>query len=208
MNLFRGVTGKQHEPADAGSQGRARWLIVGLGNPGSEYADTRHNIGFWCIDLLAKKNAFTLNKRQRLAQVGEGSIAGREAVLAKPKTYMNNSGQAITSLVSQYRVKPANILIVYDEMSLPLGKIRVRPGGSSGGHNGIKSIVAALGTEEFPRIRIGIGQPEGSGSHIGHVLGRMAGEEKKAAEESVAAAVSAVESVLSEGIDKAMNKFN
>ncbi|MBM3934534.1 MAG: aminoacyl-tRNA hydrolase [SAR202 cluster bacterium] len=189
------------------SGGKSRWLVVGLGNPGAEYAETRHNVGFWCVDLLAKQHSIGLNKKQRFALVGVGDIAGCEAVLAKPKTYMNNSGQAVTSLVSQYRVKPANILVVYDEMSLPTGKIRVRPGGSSAGHNGIKSIIAALGTEEFPRIRIGIGQPEGGGN-IHHVLGRMPAEERKVADEAVLRAIEAVESILSEGIDKAMNKYN
>ncbi len=183
-------------------------LVVGLGNPGPEYARTRHNVGFWCVERLAKEGAITFSRRHRLAAMGEGVIAGKPVALAKPKTFVNNSGQAIASILARYRASPANLLVVCDDMNLPLGTLRVRPRGSAGGHNGMKSIIAAIGTQEFARVRIGIGRPQPGVDQVGYVLGRMSPEEQSQAHEALGRAVQAVICVLNEGIDAAMNRFN
>ncbi len=182
-------------------------LIVGLGNPGPEYAGTRHNVGFRAADVLSRRHSIPFTERRKLAYVGLGRIGGEEVALAKPRTYMNNSGEAVKQLVGRFRLKPQDIIILYDEMDLPVGKIRVRPGGSAAGHNGIISIIGALGTQEFPRVRIGIGRATPGGS-IGYVLGGFAASEREAIEEAVQRAADAVEAILEAGLEKAMNKCN
>ena len=134
-------------------------LVVGLGNPGTRYTSSRHNIGFRFIDLLAKRADIRLNERRAKAVLGRGRIAGQDVVLAKPRTFMNNSGEGIEYLLARFGGRPSDLLVVYDEMALPTGRIRLRAAGSHAGHNGIRSIIAAVHTEEFPRLRIGVGQP-------------------------------------------------
>jgi PTH1 family peptidyl-tRNA hydrolase len=149
--------------------GAERALIVGLGNPGPQYAHNRHNVGFQSVDYLAMVHGVALNKARFKARFGEGAITGARVVLAKPLTFMNASGEAVGPLSHWYKISPARVLVIYDDLDLPLGRLRVRPNGSSGGHNGIKSIISALGTEEFVRLRVGIGRPA-FGDPIDYVL--------------------------------------
>lgn len=193
---------RRHQP------GPASRIIVGLGNPGPEYADTRHNIGFHCVDCVAGKHEIRLSRRHRSALVGEGEIEGLPVVLAKPRTFVNRSGRAVVYLLARYRLSPSELLVVYDDMELPLGKIRLRAGGSAGGHNGIKSIVQEIGTQDFPRLRIGIGRPPADLDPIEYVLGKQDDEDRAAAADAVKLAVTAITSVVADGITVAMNRFN
>jgi len=183
-------------------------LVVGLGNPGRQYVRTRHNVGFWCVQRLAKENSIAVSKRHRHAVTGEGTIEGRPVALAKPRTFVNDSGRAVVFLLDRYKASPADLVVVYDEMNLEPGKLRVRTGGSSGGHNGMKSIIAAIGSQEFARVRIGVGRPSDGLDEIDYVLGTLPREEKKQVDEAVERASQAIVSVLTEGIDAAMNRFN
>ena len=183
-------------------------LVVGLGNPGTRYTSTRHNVGFRFIDLIAKKAEIRLNDRRAKAVLGQGRIAGHEVVLAKPRTFMNNSGEGIQYLMARFGSKPADLLVVYDEMALPTGRIRLRAAGSHAGHIGIRSIIAAVQTDAFPRLRIGVGQPSNGGETVPHVLGKFSKEEEPLITQAVQDAVSAVLCMLEESIDVAMNRFN
>lgn len=183
-------------------------LIVGLGNPGREYAATRHNVGFHCVDLLARRASIPFDERRKLAVLGTGRVAGQEVALAKPRTFMNNSGEAVKYLMARFRATPADLVVIYDDMDLPVGKVRVRPGGSAAGHKGILSITAALGTQEFPRVRIGIDRPMPGAGPVDYVLGQFVAAERAPVEEAVRRAADAVEVLLSDGLDAAMNRFN
>ena len=183
-------------------------LAVGLGNPGTRYTSTRHNVGFRVIDLLAKKTEIRLNDRRAKAVLGQGRIAGNEVVLAKPRTFMNNSGEGIEYLMARFGGRPSELLIVYDEMALPTGRIRLRASGSHAGHNGIRSIISAVQTDGFPRLRIGVGQPSNSGESVPHVLGKFSKEEEPLIARAIQDAVSAVQCMLEESIDVAMNRYN
>ena len=183
-------------------------LVVGLGNPGIRYASTRHNVGFRFIDLLAKKAEIRLNDRRAKAVLGQGRIAGHEVVLVKPRTFMNNSGEGVEYLLARFGGGPSELLVVYDEMALPTGRIRLRASGSHAGHNGIRSIISAVQTDGFPRLRIGVGQPSNNGESVPHVLGKFSKEEEPLIAQAVQDAVSAVHCMLDESIDVAMNRFN
>ena len=183
-------------------------VVIGLGNPGKEYAHTRHNVGHWCIDRLAELHSIGRFRRSRLADVAEGTIEGRRVVLVKPRTYVNNSGRAVTSLMAKYGAAPGDLLVVYDEMDLSVGSIRLRARGGSGGHNGMKSIIEAAGTQEFARLRIGVGRPARGGEEVEHVLGAMARDERARVDEAVSRATEAIEAVLRDGVVEAMNRFN
>ena len=183
-------------------------LVVGLGNPGTQYTSTRHNVGFRFIDLMAKKSEIRLNDRRAKAVLGQGRIAGQELVLAKPRTFMNNSGEGVEYLLARFGGRPSELLVVYDEMALPTGRIRLRASGSHAGHNGIRSIISAVQTDGFPRLRIGVGQPSNSGESVPHVLGKFSKEEEPLIAQAVQDAVSAVHCMLEESIDVAMNRFN
>ena len=182
-------------------------LIVGLGNPGPEYALTRHNIGFQVVDRLAARNRIPIRRRQLRAVIGDGIIAGHKVILAKPMTYMNLSGEAVGAISQMYRIEPDEVLLLVDDAALPVGKLRLRTKGSAGGHNGLKSIEAHLHTQEYPRIRIGVGAPD-RGDLIDHVLGKVRREEKEVLEIAIERAADAVEAALRDGFDKAMNEFN
>ncbi|MBI4312887.1 MAG: aminoacyl-tRNA hydrolase [Chloroflexi bacterium] len=182
-------------------------IIMGLGNPGEKYADTRHNAGFQCVDALTKKYGIAVNDRRAEVVCGQGRIEGEQVVLAKPRTYMNRSGQAATYLLARFQQLPDSLLVVYDDMDLPLGKIRLRSNGSAGGHNGIKSIIAELGVQEFPRLRIGIGRPEGDDA-INHVLGGFSGQDARLMDKAILLAVEAIVCTLKDGIGAAMNRYN
>ena len=183
-------------------------LVVGLGNPGTRYSSTRHNVGFRFIDLMTKKSKIRLNDRRAKAVLGQGRIAGHEVVLAKPRTFMNNSGEGIEYLLARFGGRPSELLVVYDEMALPTGRIRLRASGSHAGHNGIRSIISAVQTDDFPRLRIGVGQPSNGGNSIPHVLGKFSKEEEPLIAQALQDAVLAVQCMLEESIDVAMNRFN
>ena len=183
-------------------------IVVGLGNPGTKYTSTRHNVGFRLIDLLAKKTEIRLNDRRAKAVLGQGRIAGQEIVLAKPRTFMNNSGEGIEYLLARFGGRPSDLLVVYDEMALPTGRIRLRASGSHAGHNGIRSIISSVRTDEFPRLRIGVGPPSSGGRSIPHVLGKFSKEEEPLIAQAVQDAVAAVRCLLEESIDVAMNRYN
>ena len=183
-------------------------VVVGLGNPGPEYAGTRHNAGFWCIDALADKHRITLERRNRSTIVGEGDIEGRRVALVKPRTYVNRSGAAISYLKARYSMPMDRLLIVYDDINLAPGKLRLRRKGSAGGHNGIKSVIEATGSQDFPRLRIGVGRPPEGTGQIEHVIGPMDAVERETVDEAVERAACAVACLLSEGIDEAMSRYN
>jgi PTH1 family peptidyl-tRNA hydrolase len=189
--------------------GERDWLlIVGLGNPGREYAGNRHNVGFDCVDLLAEKHGIALSKSQHKARLGTGQVAGRRAILAEPQTYVNSSGEAVGAVARYYKVAPGDVLVIYDDLDLPQGTIRLRPGGSSGGHNGIKSIIEHLGTQAFPRVRIGIGRPPGRMEPKDYVLQDFSAAEREGMAEVYDRVVDAVETFIREGIREAMNRYN
>ena len=187
---------------------RSMKVIVGLGNPGDRYRNTRHNIGFQCIDLLSRRWGIDLRERRAKAILGRGRHLGRDVVLAKPRTFMNRSGDAVTYLVARFGVKPSDIVVIYDEMDLPVGKIRIRPGGSPAGHNGIRSIIGELHTQAFPRVRVGIGQPDMKGGQVSHVLNRFSEEEAPVVSQVIQTVAGALDCMLEENITVAMNRFN
>ncbi len=182
-------------------------LIVGLGNPGREYSGTRHNVGFEVIDVLSKRHHIAVRARRNHAKVGEGTIGGEQVVLAKPQTFMNRSGEAVAGLARRYRIAPEDIIVIYDDVNLPLCKLRIRTRGSAGGHNGMKSIIHSLGSEEFPRIRIGIGSPDRR-DMVDHVLSKFKRAEMPFVRDAIDRAADAVESYLSDGPEPTMNRFN
>ena len=184
------------------------WLIVGLGNPGFEYAWTPHNLGFLVIDLVAERAGIRVERPEAKSYVGKGRIGQQEVALAKPQTYMNLSGMAVRELAERYEVAPGQILVVVDEVALPWGSLRIRERGSAGGHNGLKSVIGALGTDEFVRVRLGIQPDHPVGDISAYVLHRMRKAELEAAAELVERAANAVECAVTEGVRRAMNQFN
>jgi len=182
-------------------------LVVGLGNPGPEYANTRHNMGFRVADELARRWLVRFQRGKWQSQTATGVFHGDSVVLMKPQTYMNDSGRAVGAAVSYYKLTPSQIFVVYDEIDLPLGRLRLREQGSHGGHNGVRSIIQHLHTNEFPRLRIGVGRPQ-HGDAADHVLSTFRKHEQPIAEELVTRAADAVEVVLAEGLTAAMNRFN
>ena len=206
--MIRGAFAKFLGGEKQGASSSVPTIIVGLGNPGSKYEGTRHNVGFWFIDKLARSHPGSASKSHRLVNTTELAIDGQRVVLAMPKTYVNESGRAVTSLFTRYRASAANLIVVYDEMALPSGKIRLRARGGDGGHNGMKSIIGAVGTKEFLRVRIGIGRPEGLVGDIDHVLSRPNDEERRAIDSGIDRAIEAVLMTLTEGVERAMNVYN
>lgn len=183
-------------------------IIVGLGNPGDRYRCTRHNIGFRCLDLLARQWEIRLSERRAKAILGRGRRRDQDVVLAKPRTFMNLSGEGVAYLLTRFGAKPADLLVVYDEMDLPVGKLRLRPGGGPAGHNGIRSIIAELKTTDFARLRVGIGHPAPGQEQVSHVLSRFSETEAPEMARIVEQAAAAVDCLLAEGMAAAMNKFN
>lgn len=182
------------------------FLIVGLGNPGLEYSHTRHNVGFDILDLIAEKYNISLNRTKFKGICGDGFVGGEKVLLLKPSTYMNLSGESLVEAANFYKIPRENIIVVYDDVSLAVGRMRIRPDGSAGGHNGIKNIILHLSSEVFPRIRVGVGQPPAG--LIPHVLGRFPKEEREVLEKLFPAIVDAVEAIIRYGVTEAMNKFN
>ena len=188
------------------------WLIVGLGNPGAKYENTRHNMGFKTIDLLAEKLSVPVNKVKFKSAYNIVNVAGCKCLLMKPQTYMNLSGEAVREAAQFYKIPADHVLVIYDDVSLPVGKLRVRPTGSAGGHNGIKNIIAHLGTQEFPRVKIGVGAPAGTEKDdmIDWVIGAPSQAERKILQDSFERAIGAAECVIKNDGDcqKAMNLYN
>ena len=184
------------------------WLVVGLGNPGPKYEHTRHNMGFLTVDLLAEQEGVRLNKVKFKSAYNIFPFAGARCLVMKPQTYMNLSGEAVREAAQFYKVPASRVLVIYDDISLPVGKLRVRPSGSAGGHNGIKNIIAHLGTQEFPRIKIGTGAPGEGGDMIDWVIGIPSQVERKVLVESFHRAIEAAECIIEHDCQKAMNDFN
>lgn len=184
------------------------YLIVGLGNPEEKYSKTRHNMGFNTINKIAKEYNIEVNKKKFDALYGEGFIENEKVILLKPQTYMNLSGKAIIQVVNFYKIPMENIFVIYDDVDIEPGLIKIRKKGSAGSHNGMKSVVEELQTEEFARIRVGIGKPEYKDDMINYVIGVVPNEELKLLEEGTTKAEKAMISIIKNGIDIAMNKFN
>lgn len=184
------------------------YLIIGLGNPEEEYANTRHNMGFDTINEIAKRNQISLTKKKFQAIYEVSIIEGKKVILLKPQTYMNLSGESIREVMQFYHIKPEEILVIYDDIDIEKGIIKVRKKGGPGGHNGMKSVIENIGTTDFPRIRIGIGQPEYKGDMINYVIGSVPEEEKRILAQGVQKAADAIEEFLKNGIDSTMNRFN
>ena len=184
------------------------WLIVGLGNPGQKYEHTRHNMGFLTVDLLAEKQGVKLNKVKFKSAYNIMNFGGCKCLVMKPQTYMNLSGEAVREAAQFYKVPAERVLVIYDDVSLPVGKLRVRPTGSAGGHNGIKNIIAHLGTQTFPRVKIGVAAPEAGKDMVDHVIGVPSQAERKILAEMFEKAIEAAECIITDGCQTAMNGFN
>jgi PTH1 family peptidyl-tRNA hydrolase len=188
-------------------------LIVGLGNPGLDYKSNRHNTGFAAINIFAKQHSITFDKKQGKARVGAGSIGNIQIVLARPQTYMNSSGDAVEYLVNRYKIDLKDLIVIHDDLDLPLGKLRIRLNGGSGGHNGVESIINELGSPDFIRVRIGIGRPEvespySRGEVVDYVLGDLTEEENRTLIRAFSRANEALECLVIAGLEAAMNKYN
>lgn len=189
--------------------GGVDWLVVGLGNPGDQYEHTRHNVGFAVADELAERCRVPLQRLKFRALTNTVTLGGQKVLLMKPVTYMNLSGEAVREAAAFYKVPPEHILVLSDEVALPPGKLRVRKGGSAGGHNGLKNIIAHLGSDQFPRIRLGVGQkPHPDYDLADWVLGKFSKEDRKAIDAAVERSLDALQCALSQGIDQAMSRYN
>ncbi len=189
--------------------GPVQWLLVCLGNPGKQYENTRHNIGFMAADLLSDREGVKFNKLRYRALTGEVGLGGARVLVIKPQTYMNLSGEAVKLAGGFYKIPPQRVLVISDDVSLPLGKLRIRASGSAGGHNGLKNIIAHLGTDAFPRIKVGVGAP----AHPEHemvdwVIGNFTGEEKKVVRQALEKVLDAAACVIEKGVGEAQNRFN
>ena len=191
------------------NSGGASWLLVCLGNPGDKYENTRHNVGYMVADEVAERQRAPIQKLKFKALTNLLTISGEKVLVMKPITYMNLSGEAVRQAVDFYKVAPDHVLVVSDDTALPVGKLRIRKGGSAGGHNGLKNIIQHLGTDQFPRVRVGVGEkPHPDYDMADWVLGKFQGEDKKAIDAAVKRAADAIECILSDGLDKGMNGFN
>jgi PTH1 family peptidyl-tRNA hydrolase len=184
------------------------FIVIGLGNPGKKYENTRHNVGFDTVELLSRRHRIMLTKLKHKALLGDGRISGKRIILVKPQTFMNLSGESVREILEWYKVPVENIIIIYDDVDLPVGKLRLRPKGSAGTHNGMRSVIYQIESDEFPRIRIGIGGPPEGWELADYVLSKFYGDDKKKIEEAIVNAADAVEAIIMLGIDMAMNKFN
>ena len=191
-------------------------LIVGLGNPGRGYANNRHNLGFMCLNHFARTQGIRFDKKQGKARIGIGEVAGNQVILARPQTYMNESGQAVSALVNRLDISPDDLIVIHDDLDLSLGKMRIRRGGSSAGHKGVQSITAELGSQDFLRIRVGIGRPtvvEGSTEIndtdiVAYVLSDFTADEKQTITQTIPRVSEAILCLITEGLTAAMNRYN
>jgi PTH1 family peptidyl-tRNA hydrolase len=201
-------TSRTEEIANRVDKKSEPFLVVGLGNPGRQYKNTRHNAGFLVVDRLAERLGVQFSRLQFRALVVDGRYQDRKIILAKPQTYMNESGQAVGSLVRFYKITQDNIVVVHDDVDLPFGALRLRPAGGSGGQKGMGSIIERLGTQEFPRLRVGIGRPPGQMLAAAYVLQEFDRDEKQELPGLIDRAVDALLSVVTNGLEKAMNQYN
>ena len=186
-----------------------QWLVVGLGNPGAKYESTRHNMGFLVVDKLAQNEKLKFNKLRFKAWTAAWEVGGEKVLLMKPQTYMNLSGEAVGQAARFYKIPADHVLVISDDIALPAGKLRIRAGGSAGGHNGLKNIIQHLGTDRFPRIKVGVGMPPQAAYDIADwVTGKPMGEEQKVIIEALDKAVAAIPVLIEQGVDRAMNRFN
>ena len=200
---------KKIENGNNNVKGKIEYIIVGLGNFGIEYNETRHNAGFMVVDRLSKKNSFDISRVKFKSKTGETLISGKRCLVLKPTTYMNNSGEAVAEAMSFYKIPIENVIVIYDDISLEPGKLRIRRKGSDGGHNGIKSIIALTGSDEFPRIKIGVGKKPNPNYNLADwVLSKFSEEDKKALEPVLEKAVNSLGFIVKGNIDKAMNLYN
>ena len=191
------------------SSGGVSWLVVCLGNPGKQYENTRHNIGFLTADEIERRSGVKINKLRYRALTGEVTIAGQRVLVLKPQTYMNLSGESVKLAGGFYKIPPERVLVISDDVSLPLGKLRIRGNGSAGGHNGLKNIIQHLGTDCFPRIKVGVGAPQHPDQEmVSWVIGNFTPAEKKVVAEAVGRALDAAECLIAKGVQEAQNKFN
>lgn len=189
--------------------GAVSWLLVCLGNPGDKYENTRHNVGFMVADEIAERQKKPIQRLKFKALTNVFSISGEKVLVMKPITYMNFSGEAVRQAADFYKIPPGRILVISDDTALPVGRLRIRQKGSAGGHNGLKNIIQHLGTDQFPRLRVGVGEkPHPDYDLADWVLGKFQGEEKKTIDHAVKRAADAVECIMAEGLDRAMGKFN
>ena len=202
MRLWRRSSGR----ADAG--GESRYVVVGLGNPGQRYAETRHNAGALALDVLLERAGGRLKSHKSGCLVAEVTLRGDRVVLARPTSYMNESGRPVGGLLRWYKQPPANLIVVHDEIDIPFGDVRVKSGGGTAGHNGLGSIVRHLGTKDFVRVRVGVGRPPGAREAAGHVLAGFSAGERKELPFVLIAAADAAEAVVADGVERAMNEFN
>ena len=191
------------------SAGGIQWLLICLGNPGKEYENTRHNIGFMAADTLEKREGIKINKLKYRALTGELRVGSQRVLVMKPQTFMNLSGEAVKLAGGFYKIPPDHVIVISDDVSLPLGKLRIRAGGSAGGHNGLKNIIAHLGTDKFPRIKVGVGAP----AHPEHemvdwVIGNFTPAERKQVDEAVGRALDAALCIMEKGVNEAQNRYN
>ena len=189
--------------------GSVTWLVVGLGNPGSKYENTRHNMGFLALDMLAEKEKFQFSKLRFKAWTATVELGGEKVLVMKPQTYMNLSGESVGEAARFFKIPADHVVVISDDISLPTGKLRIRPSGSAGGHNGLKSIIQHLGSDQFPRIKVGVGSPQ----HADHdivdwVIGKPVGDDAKLLKQTLEKAADAVSAVIAQGPQKAMNQFN
>ncbi len=183
-------------------------LIVGLGNPGADYENTPHNLGFLVVDRLAERNGIRVTRKDCMSLVGQGAVGGRRVMLAKPQTFMNVSGPAVQGLIAKYEFAPGDLILVYDDLDLPWRSLRIRPDGSDGGHHGIESVINAAGTKIFPRVRLGIHGGAGNRDGARIVLSEFRRAQKEELDELLDYSSQAVESIVAEGVEKSMTKFN
>ncbi len=183
-------------------------IIAGLGNPTAKYEGTRHNVGFMAIDKIAQKYGISVDTKKHKALVGKGVIAGQKVILAKPQTFMNLSGDSIQQIAAYYKVEPEDVLIIFDDISLDVGRIRIRKKGSAGGHNGMKSIIACLNSSDFPRIKIGVGDKKPGQDLAAYVLGNIPKADRELMDEAILKAEDAVELIVAGEIEQAMNLYN
>ena len=188
------------------SGGAVDWLIVGLGNPGQKYEHTRHNMGFLTVDLLAEQLNVKLNKVKFKSAYNIVRFGGQKCLVMKPQTYMNLSGEAVREAAQFYKIPADHVLVIYDDVSLPVGKLRVRPTGSAGGHNGIKNIIAHLGTDKFPRVKVGVGAPEHD--IVDWVIGSFSAQERKVIDALLDRVIDAAECIITDGVMSAQNRYN
>ncbi len=191
-----------------GARQAIEWLVAGLGNPGPKYKDSRHNVGWWSLDDLAERSGAKFSASGVNAEVAESRFASTSALLVRPLTYVNRSGDALKHLMRKHHIEPDHLIVIYDDLNLDPGIVRIRSKGGAGGHNGMKSVIASLGTDQFVRIRIGIGRPISGAEQVDYVLGKMPPAERSLVRNAAKRAAEAAEMVIVEDTDRAMNQFN